>query len=190
MPPTTENIPEKPPFDVYGMMLILCFLFTLGASLLLNDELDKHWDFWADAKNPPKKALHITEINDQPDKYPELINLRKLDRAEWDLTSVSVNGKKVDFPEKGWEWPEGYDPLANPVTPGEDNLTKLAPEIREKLMKGRDYGEGGAAPAPKTEAPAPAPKADAPAPETPKTDAPKTDAPKTDAPKADAKADK
>ena len=183
MPPTTENIPEKPPFDVYGMMLILCFLFTLGATLLLNDELDKHWDFWADAKNPPKKATHLTEINDQPDKYPELINVRKTDLDEWALTSVSVNGgKKVDFPEKDFKWPEGYDPLANPVTPGEDNLTKLPPEVREKLMKGRDYGEGGAAPAPKADAPAP--KADAPAPEAPKADA-KPDAPKGDAPKKD-----
>lgn len=184
MPPTTENIPEKPPFDVYGMMLILCFLFTLGATLLLNDELDKHWDFWAPKDNMPKKATHLTEINDQPDKYPELINVRKLDLDEWKITSKSVNGgKEVKFPEENFAWPEGYDPLANPVIPFEDNLTKLAPDVREKLMKGRDYGDGGgAAPAPKTEAPAP--KADAPA-ETPKADAPKADAPKADAPKAD-----
>lgn len=171
MPPTTENIPEKPPFDVYGMMLILCFVFTLGATLFLNDELDKHWDFWAPKDNMPKKATHITEINDQPEKYPELVNVRKVDLDEWKITSKSVNGKEVTFPVDKFEWPEGYDPLANPVTPGEDNLTKIPPEIREKLMKG--YGEAGAAPAP---APAPA-------------DAPKADAPKADAPPAEKKPD-
>src|SRR3954462_8806195 len=99
MAPTTENIPEKPPFDVYGMMLILCFLFTTGATLLLNDELDKHWDFWYKKESPPKKAVTLTEINDDPAKYGHVVKLRKVDLEEWKITSTSVNGgKPVEFP--------------------------------------------------------------------------------------------
>src|SRR4051812_1166736 len=104
MAPTTENIPEKPPFDVYGMMLILCFLFTGGATLLLNDELDKNWDFWAKKEAPPAKALNFTEINESPEKYNHVVNVRKLDMDEWKITSKSVNGgKDVKFPVEGFE---------------------------------------------------------------------------------------
>lgn len=189
MPPTTENIPEKPPFDVYGMMLILCFLFTTGATLLLNDELDKHWDFWAKKEAPPKKALNITQINKDPAKFGDLVEVRDVDLEEWKITATSVAGGKLpEFPEKDFKWPDGYDPLAYPVTPGADNLDtgKLPEAQRAALMKGRDYGEGGTpAPEKKPDGAAPAPKADAPAGEAPKADAPKADAPKADAPKAD-----
>src|SRR5437899_2059257 len=112
MPPTTENIPEKPPFDVYGMLLILSFIFTIGATLFLNDELDKNWDFWADKANAPKKAVTITEINDDPTNTSkkDLVNVRKKDLEEWDIAAKSVYGAKAEFPVKDFKWPEGFDP--------------------------------------------------------------------------------
>ncbi|HYG75093.1 MAG TPA: hypothetical protein VEK08_08830 [Planctomycetota bacterium] len=152
MPPTTENIPEKPPFDVYAMLLILSFVFTVGATLLLNDELDKNWGFWEPKEQVRPRALHITEINEAPDKYPDLINVRKIDLEEWKIAIENQTGKKADFPEKGFEWPAGYDPLAHPIVPGEDNLAKVPKEQIDALLKGREQaGET------KAEAPAPAP---------------------------------
>jgi hypothetical protein len=164
MPPTTENIPEKPPFDVYAMMLILAFVFTGGATLLLNDDLDKNWGFWIPKEDAAarKRAVHITQINDEPEQYPEYLKLTKIDREEWDIIT-----KKAPLPEKDFDWPEGFDPLKNPVKANTDNLSAIPADQREKLLRG--VGGGGAAPAP---APAPTPP-----PEAPKTDAPAAPAP-------------
>lgn len=184
MPPTTENIPEKPGFDVFAMLLILSFFFLLGATLLLNDDLDKNWGFWTPADQIPKKAEHLTQINDDPAKYPGLIKVRDIDLTEWKLAYEGYYGKKVsedDFPEKDFKWPSGYDPLNHPViTGGADNLSNIPKEQLDALMAGYkgpgDVSTTGAAPAPAPETPAPgtppAP-APAPAPEAPK-EAPKT----------------
>ena len=65
-------------------------------------------------------AVTLTEINDDPAKYSHVVKLRKVDLEEWKITSTSVNnGKAVEFPYKNFDWPEGYDPLSNPVVPGE-----------------------------------------------------------------------
>ena len=169
MPPTTENIPEKPPFDVYAMMLILGFVFTVGATLLLNDDLDKNWGFW-EKKEESKRAVHITEINETPDKFPDLISVRDIDLKEWAIAVENQTGKKAEFPEKDFKWPEGYDSLANPVVPGEDNLSKIPEAQRNALMK--NYDRSGA-PKPSTE-PKAEPKADAPTEQAPEA-APKVD---------------
>ena len=158
MPPTTENIPEKPPFDVYAMMLILAFVFTGGATLLLNDDLDKNWGFWIPKEDAAarKRAVHITQINDDPEKFPDYLKLTKTDKEEWDIIT-----NKAPLPEKDFEWPEGYDPLNHPVKANADNLSAIPADQRDKLL-GPNKGGGAAAPAP---APAPAPT---PAPEEPK----------------------
>ena len=41
MPATPDKIPDKTPFDVYAMLIILTFLFTGGATLMINDRLSK-----------------------------------------------------------------------------------------------------------------------------------------------------
>lgn len=191
MPPTTENIPERPGFDVYAMLLVLSFFFLLGATLLLNDDLDKNWGFWLPPENLPKKAEHITEINDEPAKFPGLIKVRDVDVAEWKLAYEGYYGKKVsdeDFPVKDYKWPSGYKPLEHPVMPGADNLQTVPKDQIEALMQGYKGPDdvtttgGAAAPAP---TPAPAPEAaptPAPAPKDAPKEAPK-DSPK-EAPKA------
>jgi hypothetical protein len=153
MPPTTENIPEKPPFDVYAMMLILSTLLTLGACLLINDDLSKNWNFWVDKtdKAALDKATHITQITDDPAKDVGL-KIQKVDLEEW----AKIKGKGSKFPITDYEWPAGYDPAKSPVRGDTDNLQ--IPEAERKALL-----EGGG----KVEAPAPAP---APAPATPPAD--------------------
>jgi hypothetical protein len=182
MPPTTENIPEKPAFDVYAMLLILSFFFLLGGTLLLNDDLDKNWGYWISPEARQKRAEHITEVNDNPSDHPYLVNVRELDLNEWKLASEAVRGKKVDldeFPVKNFKWPAGYDPLKNPVQPGgADNLQSIPKDQLDALMNGykgpADLETGGAAPS--------APPTESPAPDAPKTEAPKTEAPKSETP--------
>lgn len=175
MPPTTENIPERPTFDVYAMLLLLSFSFLLGATLLLNDDLDKNWGFWLPPENRPAKAERITQINDDPAKYRDLIHVREIDLKEWALARESETGKKVsidDFPIKDFKWPEGYDPLNNPVLPGADNLESLKTDgAIDKLMQGYKGPDDVNAPGTTEAAPTP--------PTTPPTtpDAP-TEAPK------------
>lgn len=161
MPPTTENIPEKPPFDVYAMMLILAFVFTGGATLLLNDDLDKNWGFWIPVEDSAarKRAVHITQINDDPENYPDYLKLTKVDKEEWEIIT-----KNAPLPQKDYEWPEGYDPLKHPVKANADNLTDIPQDQRDALLRGAPTG---AVPAPEAPAPAPAPDAAAPAPTPP-----------------------
>lgn len=192
MPPTTENIPEKPGFDVYAMLLVLSFFFLLGATLLLNDDLDKNWGFWLPADHLPKKAEHLTVINDDPAKFPGLIRVRDIDVAEWKLAYEGYYGKKVDeadFPVKDFKWPQGYDNLAHPVMPGADNLQTVPKEQIDALMNGYKGPDDVTTTGGPSAAPAPAPEA-APNPTAPPKDAPKEapkDAPK-DAPKEAPKA--
>jgi hypothetical protein len=128
MPPTTEQIKDKPGFDVYAMMLILGFVFTSIATLLLNDDLSKNWNFWADG--PVEKAVNITKINEDSENYPEYVHLTKIDLDEWRLCV----GKDAPFPVTDFEWPAGYDPLKYAVKPQTDNL-QLPSEQLEKLKK-------------------------------------------------------
>ena len=118
MPPTTENIPEQPSFDVYAMLLLLTFVFTAGASFLLRDELAKHYGYGAEPN--ARRAEQITTINEEPgnQKFFEIANMRKEDRAEWEL----VAGQGKPFPVSNYEWPAGYNPLQHPVQANQDNL--------------------------------------------------------------------
>jgi hypothetical protein len=150
MPPTTENIPDRPGFDVYAMLLVLSFTFLLGATLLLNDDLDKNWGFWLPPENRPAKAERITQINEDPAKYREFINVREEDLKEWALAREAETGKN-------FKWPEGYNPLENPVLPGADNLQTLKGDDGpnsplNKLMQGYKGPNDVNTPAP-TEAP-------------------------------------
>ena len=156
MPATNENIPEKAKFDVYAMLIILTFVFTLGSTLMLNDDLDKNWNFWAEPQ--PEKAVHLTEMNDDP--ASEYVIVREIDRKEWDLAMKSVHGTDQNFTVSGYEWPAGYDVKKYPVKPGANNLELIPEEQRNALLAGyAKSSEPAAAPA--------APAAPAPAPEAP-----------------------
>ncbi len=65
MPLAEEKLPEKIPFDVYAVMLVLSALFTIGAILMMNSELRDNWY----GAEPPgmKKAEHPTTLNAQTD---------------------------------------------------------------------------------------------------------------------------
>ncbi|MCY3023158.1 MAG: hypothetical protein NTW87_29630 [Planctomycetota bacterium] len=164
MPPTTENIAEKPVFNVYGTMLILSFLILLGATLLLNDDLDKHWGFWVPKEDPSrnKRAVHITQLNEEPDKYPDIASVTTTDLDDWKL----IKGEGAAFPYKDL-WPQGYNPLQNPVKANTDNLQAVPQAQRDALMKDWTPTEGGAA-----EKPAAAPTETQPAPPEKKEGAP------------------
>jgi hypothetical protein len=189
MPATTEKIPEKIPFNVYAMLIILTFVFTGTATWMMGDELSKTWHYFDKKEEWPEKAVHITTINKDQEKYPENFELTDTDRKEWDKVVKSLYPKEnIEFPEKDYEWPAGFDPLQYAIQRDGDNLTasKDRPDM-EKQFKALMTLDKGGTPASSTTPPAEAPKTDA-----PKTDAPKADAPKADAPKADEapKADK
>ena len=196
MPPTADEISDKPVFDVYAMLLVLSFVFTGGAALLINADLTNKWNFWS-PKGDIKQKWYITQMNDKEDQFPKYTKLRKEDLDDW----KRING--VDkFTVSDYEWPEGFDPLVNPVLPNTDNLAGIPEAARTALMKGYSGPSDASVPekAPeskesggdKTEAPkTDAPKTDAPKTDTPaKVDAPaKADEPKADAPKAGAAKD-
>ena len=181
MPPTTDKIPEKIPHDVYGTLVILTFLFTAGASLMLYDNLTKEWAYGA--KQRPDRAEHITKINNDPVNHPDLIDVTKEDLEDWARAAKHLNpGEEPTFPlpESDWRWPQGFDVYKNPVKPNVNNAdpTVLPEDQRSKLMLG--YKSAAAAEA---APPAEAPKAPpAEAPKAPPAEAPK--APPAEAPKA------
>lgn len=169
MPPTTEQIPDKSPFDVYAMMLILSFLFTAGATAFLNDDLTKNWGFWKDKSD---KKYYVTQMNDKEETAPYYIKLRKEDTADAKITVT------------GYEWPEKYDPIAHPVLPNTDNLTAIPADELKALM------EGYKGPVDSTEKPA-EPKAETPPAATPPAATPPAATPPAaDKPAADKPADK
>ena len=90
MPATPDKIPDKVPFDVYAMLIILTFLFTGGATLMINDRLGKEWQFWDDKATIKEKAVHLTTINADPTKYQEgLVNVQETDLKEWKLIEAT-----------------------------------------------------------------------------------------------------
>ncbi|MGD0089240.1 MAG: hypothetical protein ABSE73_04910 [Planctomycetota bacterium] len=154
MPPTTENIAEKPVFNVYGALLVLSFLACLGAALIMRQELVEHWGWGADKANAEatRRAIHITEINEDPEKYPDTVKITDTDMKEWEI----IKGTGTPFPVSNYKWPPDYNPLTNPVKPGVNNLDEsVIPEAaRNALMK--DWNPE--APPPSAEKPAePAP---------------------------------
>src|SRR5450432_2589234 len=124
MPATTDKIPDKIPFNVYAMLIILTFIFTGAATWMLGDDLSKTWHYFDDPKQWPERAVHITQINKDPEKYPENFELTETDKAEWGKAAKSVYPKDTpEFPEKDYDWPAGFDPLQYSIQRDGDNLT-------------------------------------------------------------------
>jgi hypothetical protein len=186
MPPTPDKIPEKVPFDVYAMLIILTFLFTGGATLMINDRLSKEWQFWDDKATIKEKSVHLTLMNPDQAKYPEgLVHVQETDLKEWKL--IEAEGSNSEFPIRDFEWPAGYDPMKYPIKFKEDFLgPKENAEQRAAYQKLADakgaLEKAPDAAAPTTPAPAPAPDAKAPDAKAPDAKAPDAKAP-------DAKAD-
>jgi hypothetical protein len=134
MPAATDKIPEKVPFNVYGMLIILTFLFTGGACWLLGDDLSKNWKYFDNkeemAKN--KKAVHITTINDNPEQYPDNFKLTAVDKEEYEFAFKSAFKKDPPPLEKDFEWPGTFDPLKYSVKFNQDNLHSDTDPEREK----------------------------------------------------------
>ena len=158
MPPTTENVPDKTPHDVYGTLVILTFLFVGVASWMLYDHLTKDWAYGVSPR--PERAVNITVYNDDPTS--DYIKISDTDLKEWQTAAKHYHGTDQEFPERDYQWPNGYDPIKNPVKANANNLTGLPEEQQRALLAGY---KGATAPAP---APAPAPKPE----EAPKAPAP------------------
>ena len=104
---------EKPPFDIYAMLLVLTFVVYLGGFLLVNDDLSTNYGFKLFGEtDKSKRATHITEIHDVGKESPYVI-IRKEDLDDY----KAIKGGQ-DLPVKGYTWPEGYDPYKNPVLSG------------------------------------------------------------------------
>jgi len=187
MPPTPDKIPDKVPFDIYAMLVILTFLATGGATLMINDRLSSEWQFWADKAKIQPKATHLTLINPDPAKYPEgLVVVQDQDKEEWKLIEHEY-GQDAEFPLKEYDWPTGYDPAKYQIKYKEEFLGPATDaERRAAFQKMADAKISGSvenkAATPTVTPPADAPK-DAPKDAAPKDAAPKDAAPKDAAPK-------
>jgi len=183
MPKAETPLGEKPSFDVYAMMLILGFLATLGATLVMKKDLDENWRGTSADGRMPKVAEGVTKFNSQTDadrvggqklsKEPEVT---AEDLEDW--TRIAELNKELALPDKPAKYkpyPAWYKPTKNAVStlPGKDNTT-LAPEAELQKLKEayverdptKTAEEGGGT------TPAPAPGGATP--EAPKTEAPKT----------------
>ena len=210
MPVAEDKLIEKTPFDVYAMTLILSFLFILGAILLLNDELDKHWSGRKEWHTPEEKqnselnidvAEHITKINDLlPEKKNFEVKITAEDRRDYPL----IAGKDTAIPrvkeleDKYKNWVEHLIQNRIDINPGADNTeaVKNAPALGQPVLdKLRDEykdpaptpdvepaGTGGAPPVPPAAPESPAAPAAPAAPEAP----PAAPAPAAPAPAAPA----
>jgi hypothetical protein len=149
MPATTEKIPDKVPFNVYAMLIILTFIFTGGATWMLGLELSDTWHYFGNKEEHKElwdKAVHVTVINKADDKYPDNFELTKTDREEWDKAVKSLYPKEtIEFPEKDYEWPTGYDPLQYSIQFNGDNMnpSKDRPDMdkQAKILLTLDKGE-------------------------------------------------
>ncbi len=116
---------DKPSFDVFAMLLLLGFLMTLGAALLLNDALTNDWGFKLGGDAPPAQSWHLTQYRDLAKNYnpnAPFIDVRKKDIEEWERARNKTgkeNGKA--FPVKDYEWPAGYKVNEFPVDPSKSN---------------------------------------------------------------------
>jgi len=121
---------DRPVFDVYGMLLILAFCMTLGAALLLNDDLSSNWGFKLGGDAPAAQPWHITQYRDLTKSYnpnAPYIDVRQKDMTEWKLArnrTGAVNGN--NFPVKDYEWPAGYKVNEFPVDPLSPNNWEYA----------------------------------------------------------------
>lgn len=176
MPPAEEKLPEKIPFDVYGMMLILGFLATAGSIAFLHDELHTHWyaDVQVNEQGQPVRefAVHLTTFNDapvEPGQSPvEVPIVTDTDKKEWEILTGEADIPSLE------EWPAWGEPIKHKYDPSPDAVNLGADKIPDEVWQpeaakyvdptlGPDEGGGAAAPAAGgAEAPAPAP---APAPE-------------------------
>ncbi|MEI6232124.1 MAG: hypothetical protein WCT04_03675 [Planctomycetota bacterium] len=138
---------DKPSFDVYGMLLLLGFLMTLGSTLLLNDELTTNWGFKLGGDAPPAQPWHITQYRDLTKNYSPnapYIDIRKKDLDEWKVArnkTGAVNGST--FPVKDFEWPAGYkanEYAVDPLSPNnwesvQPNTSDDATVAKEKAAR-------------------------------------------------------
>ena len=112
---------DKPSFDVYGMLLVLGFVLTLGSTLLLNDSLTSDWGFKLGGDAPAQQSWHLTQYRDLTKTYSAnapYVDVRKKDLDEWKKAHNRTGKENGDnFPVKNFEWPAGYKVNEFPVDP-------------------------------------------------------------------------
>jgi len=139
---------EKPPFDIYGTLLVLSFVCTGFAAFLLYDDLSTNWSY---GKTDSKVAVTLTKPNEDPVKNPGIINVRDEDLKDWELIQKNAGVKSPTFPVSDYKWPEGYNPLENPVRGETDNLKELPKAVQDKLVPSNpEAADSAAAPAAET----------------------------------------
>jgi len=128
---------EKPRFDVYAMLLLLSFLMTLGAVLLLNYDLSESYDFKLFGDKPASHTWHITEFQEVGKHYaiPGYVEVRKQDMDDWEAIH---KGEKFPIKKEDYEWPKDYDVGGHPVDPALDNQLNVDDAQKEAKKKGLD----------------------------------------------------
>ncbi|HLX62571.1 MAG TPA: hypothetical protein VKX17_14940 [Planctomycetota bacterium] len=126
---------EKPRFDVYAMLLLLSFLMTLGAVLLLNDDLSSNYGFKLFGDKPAGHTWHITEYQEVGKHYaiPGYVELRKQDLDDWETIH---KGEKFPIPKADYEWPKDYDVAGHPINPALDNQQNVDDASKPAVIKG------------------------------------------------------
>jgi|ERR1043165_5071044 hypothetical protein len=170
---------ERPRFDVYGTLLVVSFVMTLGAVLVLNYELSTNWKYDVFGGKTTAETWHNTQLRDLSKRYEvPYVEVRQVDIDEWNRIN-----KGSKFPVTDYEWPKEYKLDVYPVDPRVDNLwAKTIPgksepdDVQKKALDLKAQLD--------ILAPVEEPKK-----EPPKTEPPKADEPKKDDTKPPEKAD-
>jgi len=130
--PLEEKLQEPRPFDVYAMMLIVAFLATGGACLLINHELRVNW-FAGEAPQP--HAVNVTTVNGQTEQQ------RHDTPSKWiQLTTQDIEDYKLLRPTgeaKPTPYPTWFDPNSPTFSTelDKDNTEKVPPNEAETMVK-------------------------------------------------------
>ena len=132
MPAAEEKLAEKIPFNVYGILLVLSALATLGAILMLNADLRQYW--YAAEEPPGPKMGYVSTVNvpatakGEP-RESDWVVVNELDRKDYEVKW----GKPLEAPP----FPEWLDPLKKAIKTdyGADNSAQVPDAEKEKLKQ-------------------------------------------------------
>ena len=134
--PLEEKLQEPRPFDVYAMMLVVAFLATGGACLLINYELRQDW--FAGEEPPQPHAVNVTTVNGQTEQQQHDTP------SKWSqVTAQDTEDFKLLRPRDSTEEPKptAYPTWFDPNSPtfstelDKDNTEKVPPPEVETMVK-------------------------------------------------------
>jgi hypothetical protein len=131
--PLEEKLNEPRPFDVYAMMLIVAFLATGGACLVINYELRTNW--YGGEEVPQPHPVNVTVLNGQTeqqrhDNASKWIQITQQDIDDFKILRPTEELKPTPYPT----WLDANNPAFSTEL-DKDNTEKVPPAEAEAMVK-------------------------------------------------------